>query len=246
MTAGCGEEITLSRLHVIFDLDDTLYPERSFALSGFRAAARWAGETLGVNAADVGRLAAHMTALLDEGHRGNLFGIALGAVLPDPPAEHVAALHDAYRVHTPEALDLFEDAAWALDRYAGLERAAGDVGLITDGHHVMQSSKVAALGIADRFCQIVYTGALGPGRTFFKPHPRAFETMAAALGDAGDRFVYIGDNPSKDFVAPNAMGWQTVWVDRPGGIHHGAKVADGGVPQATILSLRELPDVLGV
>jgi putative hydrolase of the HAD superfamily len=108
----------------------------------------------------------------------------------------------------------------------------------------MQTSKVAALGIAGRFREIVYTGALGPGRTYFKPHPLAFERMAAALGAAGDRFAYIGDNPSKDFVAPNAMGWLTVWIDRAGGIHHGAPVAAGGAPQVTIRSLYELPDAL--
>ena len=33
---------------VIFDLDDTLYAERDYALSGFRAAGRWARDALGV------------------------------------------------------------------------------------------------------------------------------------------------------------------------------------------------------
>jgi hypothetical protein len=32
----------MSDLVLVFDLDDTLYPEREFALSGFRAAGRWA------------------------------------------------------------------------------------------------------------------------------------------------------------------------------------------------------------
>jgi len=231
----------VSRLRIVFDLDDTLYPERDFARSGFAAAGRWAAEKHGV-VADLGHT---MLELLDSGHRGNLFGIALKAHRPDISAEEIAEMHEVYRSHEPSGLNLFADGAWALDHYAGQSPGGGDIGLITDGHLVMQSGKVRGLGIAHRFREIVYTDTLAPGRAMAKPHPRAFERMQQALGATGDRFVYIGDNPAKDFVSPNAMGWISVWVDRPGGIHHGAKVAEGGAPQVTIKSLRELPAVLG-
>jgi len=232
----------VSTLHIVFDLDDTLYPERSFALSGFRASAQWAVDNLGLSPAEASAMAGEMAGMMDAGHRGNLFGLALARYIPDHAPEHVSAVHEAYRRHQPEALSLFDDGAWALERYG----STGALGLVTDGHHIMQSGKVKALGIAPHFREIVYTGALGPDRAFHKPHPRAFELVAQALGAPGDRFVYIGDNPSKDFVAPNAMGWLTVWVDRPGGIHEGAEVAEGGAPQVTIATLRALPDVLGI
>ncbi len=58
----------MSDLVLVFDLDDTLYPEREFALSGFRAAGRWAAAELGIDG-----LAAEMTRLLDDGHLGKLF-----------------------------------------------------------------------------------------------------------------------------------------------------------------------------
>jgi len=38
----------MSGLVLVFDLDDTLYPERQFALSGFTAAGRWAEAELGI------------------------------------------------------------------------------------------------------------------------------------------------------------------------------------------------------
>ena len=46
---------------------------------------------------------------------------------------------------------------------------------------------------------------------------------------------------------PNARGWVSVMVERPGHkrIHSAAKVADGGAPQHTVASLAELPAVLG-
>lgn len=221
---------------LVFDLDDTLYPERAFAVSGFQAAGRWAEVTLGIDG-----LAGDMTRLLDEGRLGQLFGMALAARLPGHTPEHLAALIEAYRDHEPE-LALFEDAAWALGHFAG----RGKLGLITDGTHRVQARKVAALGIAARFQHIVYTDALG-GRAFSKPHPRSYELIEQALGAEGGHFVYVGDNPAKDFVVPNARGWTSVMIIRPGHtrIHARAEVAAGGAPQHTIAALTELPALLG-
>jgi len=220
---------------IVFDLDDTLYPERQFALSGFRAASRWAQIELGVMS-----LEAEMTRLLDEGHLGQLFPLVLKAARPNHTEAELKAFVRAYRDHEPE-IALHEDGRRALERYG----ARGPLGLITDGTHSMQAAKVRALGIAHRFAEIVYTDALGARRAYAKPHSLAYERIASAMGGAHDRFVYVGDNPSKDFIAPNALGWTTVWVVRPGGIHDGAKVADGGAPQHTIQSLDELSTVLG-
>lgn len=221
---------------LVFDLDDTLYPERQFALGGFAASARWAETTLGIEPG----LADEMTRLLDAGHLGTLFPLVLKSRVPEHTAQHLAEFVAAYRDHTPD-LALFEDAAWALQHYA----AQGPLGLITDGSHGMQERKVAALGIAPRFREIVYTGALG-GRQFHKPHPLSYEKIEATLGGAGTRLVYIGDNPSKDFVVPNARGWLSIMIQRPdhARIHAGAAIANGGAPQATVASLTELPRVL--
>lgn len=227
------------RTYVVFDLDDTLYPERDFAISGFKAAEAWAHGALGVSMG----LAEEMTRLLDEGHLGPLFAMALKAHHPDHTPEQLADLVRIWRDHPPD-IQLFDDAAWALAHYA----AQGPLGLITDGTHGMQRRKVEALGVAPRFAEMVFTGALG-GRDFHKPHPLSYEKIEAALTAGGnERFVYVGDNPAKDFVVPNARGWVSVMVHRPGvpRTHSAANVAAGGAPQHTIASLRQLPQVLGV
>ena len=100
-----------------------------------------------------------------------------------------------------------------------------------------------ALGIGHRFGHIVYTHAAG-GREFAKPHAGSFQAMAAAIGRPGDRFVYVGDNAAKDFIAPNAMGWVTVQVKRPQRIHANAIAAAGGEPRHVIETLADLPAVL--
>ncbi len=227
----------MSRLHVVFDLDDTLYPERQFAVSGFKAAGRWAEQTFGVKG-----IAEEMIHMLDNGMLGKIFPTVLGRHVPDHTPEHVQQFHAAYRTCEPE-LELFADAREALAHFEGL----GPIGLITDGTLVMQQSKVRALQLEPRFARIVYTDGLGDNRAFFKPHPKPFEVMEAALGREGNRFVYVGDNPAKDFVAPNARGWTTVQVKRETrGIHDADRSVPGGDPQHRIASLAELPALLGV
>ena len=58
---------------VIFDLDDTLYPERAFALSGFSAVADAFQDLLGAPV----EAAAEMRRLLDIGHRQRIFNTLL-------------------------------------------------------------------------------------------------------------------------------------------------------------------------
>ena len=229
----------MTHLRLVFDLDDTLYAERQYALGGFAAVGDWAARAHGA----VG-VAHRLTELLDAGHLGQSFRIALAETIPSATDEHLQAALKAYGDHLP-ALTLFADAAAALVHWGGTP-----LGLITDGNPKTQAAKVAALGIAPRFRKIVYTGALAAKGAMHKPHPRAFELMEAALRTApADRFVYVGDNPKKDFVAPNAMGWTTVQIDRLAvrhtRIHALAAAPPGGAPQHTIADLSELPHILG-
>ena len=222
----------MNQLRVVFDLDDTLYPERAFAVSAFQAAGAWAASALGVDG-----LQADMERLLDEGHLGQLFTLVLEQRGLDQ--QHSAQLIEVYRHHAPERLAVYDDVQPILERYG----AVGPLGLITDGTVGVQQAKVRALGIEDRFNHIIYTHGLG-GRDFAKPHPAAFAAMEQKIGVPGARFVYVGDNPSKDFVSPNRMGWTTVQIIRPQRIHATAVAVAGGQPQHTITSLHELPALL--
>lgn len=238
----------MSRYRLVFDLDDTLYPERQFALSGFRAAAGWARETLGH---PLEGIEDEMAGLLDDGHLGGLFGQVLDNRLGAEAAErHREAFIAAWRDHTPE-IALFDDARRCLNELGVLGGAPPPpVGLISDGTASVQASKVRALGLDGAFAHVVFTHGLG-GRQFAKPHPASFEVMEQALGAPGITLVYIGDNPSKDFVTPNARGWLSVQVERPEAesghrrIHHAAVTALGGAPQHRIRSLDDLAGVLG-
>jgi len=219
---------------VVFDLDDTLYPERAYAFSGFEAVAARFADWLGDPAAS----AAAMRRLFDTEHRTRVFDALLAELGLDEPGDLIGAMIGAYRRHRPN-IALYADADAALTRFSGRCR----LGILSDGPTVQQSAKVAALGLAARVDAIILTDELDPGLS--KPHPKGFELMADRLGAAHDECTYIADNPAKDFVAPNALGWVTIRVVRPDGIYKDAPVAEGGAPRQIITSLDEIDGLIG-
>ena len=55
--------------------------------------------------------------------------------------------------------------------------------------------------------------------------------------------VYVADNPTKDFAAPRALGWHTVRIRRPGGLHAGLAHSPHEVDHeiTSLTELRHLP-----
>ena len=217
---------------LVFDLDDTLYLERDFAMSGYRAVGRWMRKTLGVEGFD--RVCAD---LFEAGERRRVFDRALAKL--GVPAGRIAVgrLVEGYRAHRPE-IALAPDAA----RY--LERVRGRIplGLITDGQAMTQWAKIRALGLEAIIDHIVVTGDWPPG--FGKPHPRAFETLERTRRAAPHRMVYVADNPLKDFVTPRARGWFTVQIARARRVHLAPAPDDLHAAHATIGSLDQLDGLL--
>jgi putative hydrolase of the HAD superfamily len=191
---------------IVFDLDDTLYPEADYVRSGFQAVDD-ALRPRGIQGFEP--LA---NGLFQEGLRGKIFDAALAKLGAAGSPELVAELVQIYRAHLPR-LQLFPDARRALD----LLRQSSKVALLTDGYAAVQRNKVRGLGLESAFAACIYTDDLG--RECWKPSEVPFLEIATMLEmtDAMDRLVYVADNPMKDFIAPNRLGWSTVRIKRPGG-----------------------------
>ena len=213
---------------VVLDLDDTLFPERQYVLSGFRAVDAWLRESRGVDG-----FYGQAKALRDAGARANIFGPALAALGCWSDQVLIDTLVTIYREHRP-VLTLYEDARWAIDVLG----ARGPLGLISDGHLVAQERKLAALGIADAFHAIVLSDALG--REAWKPSPRPYQRLMELIPGPSSDFVYIADNPRKDFVTARRLGWATIQVARPDGVYHGVEEDLEYRADAVITSLCEL------
>ena len=225
---------------VAFDLDDTLYPERAFIRSGFRAVSDYLQRERLVRRP----LWPDLDAGFEAGVRDHAFDRALAAagVTPTPPL--IQTLVEIYRTHrlpgggaTPLDIRLYEDADRAL---ADLRRAGLRLGLVSDGPLAAQQAKVRALGVETRLDDIVLTDALGP--EFWKPSPRAFAEMARRLAVEPHACLYVADNPQKDFDGPAAAGWApSVRVRRPDGLYRDTRLGAAATPLAATL-----PDLSGL
>jgi putative hydrolase of the HAD superfamily len=196
------------RRAIVLDLDDTLYLERDYVRSGFRAAGAWLGAQTGCEgfAAAAGRA-------FDEGVRGRIFDEALIALGIDPAPRLVARLVEVYRHHRP-AIRLAPDA----ERFLARSRRGHALALITDGWRVPQKRKIAALGLHRRGIRLaICTDRWGPDH--WKPSTRSFLHVQAYLALPPSCCIYIADNPAKDFIAPRALGWKSVRIARPERLH---------------------------
>jgi len=191
---------------IVFDLDDTLYPERDYVLGGFRAVAAWGQIHLGIPS---GRGFAELEQLFEQGARGDTFDRWLAAYNPEWGGL-TPRLVQVYRQHQP-ALSPFPgvpDLLLSLGQHYRL-------GLLSDGYLAVQQRKLAALGLAHHFDAIVFSDKWG--REAWKPSTVPFRAILQRLEVDAAQSLYVGDNPLKDFLGARQVGMFTVRVRRPGG-----------------------------
>ncbi len=172
---------------VVLDLDDTLYKEVDFLKSGYR---KIADSLLHYSFEDPYE---DMLAIYRRG--GAVFQEIIEKYNYPFTAERFLAI---YRNHLPDIL-LSEEVWEFLQK---LDLTGCKTGLITDGRSVMQRNKLKALGLENYFDKVIISEEFGSS----KPALENYEAFAVFEGQK----YYIADNPSKDFISPNAMGWETI------------------------------------
>lgn len=187
---------------MVFDLDDTLFAERDFCRSGFRFLASRVKSLLGTWPEN---LVAEMEEALE--NRQSPFNVFEDRLAPLFRERNIPfSLNDfisEYRAHCPESLSLLPQVEETL---MALSSKKIVMGLITDGRSVTQRSKIEALAIQKFFPpeNILISEEIG----FDKTSPEPFAFFMRKYPEARE-FVYVGDNPSKDFLQPNLLGWTT-------------------------------------
>jgi putative hydrolase of the HAD superfamily len=196
---------------VVLDIDDTLYLERDYVRSGLRAVSEWATAGLGLSG-----VFDRAWSAFECGHRGDLFDRALRSLGHAPDGEIVARMVAIYRQHEP-AIALADDAR----RFLAGNGAGRDIAVVSDGPLESQRTKARALGLERWAEPIILTAAYG--KEYSKPSPLAFRFIQDRFAVDARACWYIADNPAKDFGGPRSLGWHTVRISRPGGLHYGDK-----------------------
>lgn len=195
---------------VIFDLDDTLYSEKMYVRSGFRAIAQMLPDIQNVEERLWTFFQQKKIAINELLIEENLFSKEL----------EMKCL-EAYRNNTP-ILTLYPDVKETL---SAIKNKKKFLGMITDGRPNGQRAKINALGIEGLFDKIIITDELG-GIEYRKPSPAAFELMQKELSlkmsnsVPFNRMCYVGDNVNKDFIAPVQLGMQTFFFHNPDGLYY--------------------------
>lgn len=176
---------------VVFDLDDTLYSEDHYQHSGLMAVADF------VWAVYRRELRLQLLQWKAEGETDLWYRLCQELGIPASAKESFLWI---YRLHAPR----IKLPPAARDTVSCIAMASAGVAILTDGRSCTQRLKAAALGLAQ------YPLYVSEEWLSEKPDPRRF--MEITRKHPAKQYVYVGDNPQKDFKAPNELGWMTIGI----------------------------------
>lgn len=188
---------------ILFDLDDTLYSEREFAVSGYKAVAQ---AVAAMDSCDFAAVFDCMVYSMRTAGKRAVFSDLLSCF----PMISLAIddLVRTYREHVP-TIELMPGYRQLLQQLGKNYR----LGVITDGLPAIQRNKVRALGIESLFDKIIYSWEYGQERE--KPHPHSFALMAEFFQLLPKSVLFVGDNPAKDGRGAEEAGMKFVRVMSP-------------------------------
>lgn len=208
----------------VFDLDDTLYPEKDYQRSGYLHIAHYLTKLYQQDVSDIIEKAAVQ-------NKDVLQEICDALSLPDSVKQSLLWM---YRLHIP-TIELTSEVKCTLEL---IKSHCAAVAVITDGRSVSQRNKLFSLGLEEVDCLVSEEwGESKPGDIRFKEIERLYPHES--------QYIYVGDNVKKDFITPKKMNWLTIGVRDSGNNIHSqdlSEISDEYLPHFWINSLAELQE----
>lgn len=214
---------------VVFDLDDTLFKEIEYLKTAYSNIAHelWDDEWH-----------VHYIQMLADYYAGvNVFEKICRQRLD----VEMRGLLNMYRYGVHQ-LTLENDVSYTLSQ---LRNEGVILGIVSDGIEVTQLNKIKALGLT-RWIDEDYI-VINSDPQHYKPDSFGYkclkDVVATKTGGIELEYTYVGDNPTKDFICPNALGWNTVCLKDDGRNIHEQNFEStncNALPNNIINSLREL------
>lgn len=177
--------------HIVFDLDDTLYKEIEFVRSAY----------VYINKYIKSRFNLDLTSAIQELIKtNNSFFDFIKLKLHHKHNFAIEKYLELYRFHFPN-ISLPKDTLEFLNKLSDKKIMFS---IITDGRAITQKNKIKALGLNHLVQEIIISDETG----YEKPHHNNFKIIQKKYPNKN--FLYIADNPSKDFLAPNILNWNTI------------------------------------
>jgi putative hydrolase of the HAD superfamily len=182
---------------IVFDLDDTLVNEIDYLKSAFKEIARFLDPE---NKNLFNEMFSWYT------RKENVFQNLLDRY----QNVNIQEIKNWYRNHVPDFNFESEKRQFLLN----LKKEGHILGLVTDGFSITQRNKIKALELENMFDLIIISEEFG----YEKPNHNNFSVFHQFQTN---EYYYIADNVSKDFLAPNQLGWKTVCLLDNGNNIHG-------------------------
>ncbi len=186
---------------VAFDLDDTLYNEIDYVLSGFAEVAKWIS---GLSLKDHRIIFDFMVSELKINGRGKIFDNTLNYFYKKNK-KNIRKCITIYRLHNPQ-IKLEERIIKILQELS----IQNQLYIVTDGNKIVQNNKIKALKLEQYVKKAFITYRYGLKSS--KPSLNCFEMIKNLEKTSWNNMVYVGDNPNKDFVNLNKVGAITIRI----------------------------------
>lgn len=221
---------------VVFDLDDTLFKERMFVESAYHHIDNYLSSKYNICNGECHNVM--LNAFNSSKNPLDSLFEHLSKVHPSID-ERIETLLDIYRFHTPDIV-LPEDSVITLNK---LSSEGVRMGLITDGRSRSQRNKIEALHLDKYFNPDSILISAETGHE--KSDPDSFTAFVHKYPNAR-KFIYVGDNPSKDFFWPNMLGWVSVCLKDNGQNIHSQIILPSPDHAASIVisALTEITDII--
>ncbi|MCL5127869.1 HAD family hydrolase [Algibacter sp. L4_22] len=214
----------------VFDLDDTLYKEIDFLKSAYKEISRYISESTSFAEQII------FDKMISSYYNGdNPFQTIIDFVKSEDIK--ISALLSIYRNHEPDIILKKSHQ----DILAFLKETVYKIGLITDGRSIQQRNKLKSLGLTKFFDEVIISEEFGSE----KPNVKNFNFYLDKYGK-NYKYIYIGDNTKKDFIAPNALNWISICLrDNGDNIHKQTfDLEEKLKPLFVINSLKQIPEIL--
>lgn len=213
-------KISKANTVLVLDLDDTLYKEADYVISGIKHIASLILRIKNVNLLDE---------LLDFHHEkpeGDFLDLA--CEIANLPLLIKESLLWSYRTHYPDIKLNDKTRIWL----SKSKTEYHSIVVLTDGRSVTQRLKLSALSILD------IPAYISEEWDSEKPDPKRFLAIQEKI--IASNYIYIGDNIEKDFIAPRKLGWITIGLKNDGrNIHSQHLTKDTYSPEYWIDNIAE-------
>lgn len=192
---------------IIFDLDDTLYNEKTFVFGAFKEICQILCYKYSL---DLDEIYNKTIEIFNKYGRGKIFNILCDELNIN---ENIKELVEIYRNAKPK-IYLYDDSKEIL---GFCKENNINTGLITDGKSYVQWNKIKLLNLDNVIDKIVVSDDFG--KEYWKPHERTYIEIMSYFNSKPEECIYIGDNPNKDFIGAKKLGLKTIRIIREEGDH---------------------------